>query len=300
MLRRIEVCAIVLMGAVCSMGVAQEVAVRNVVGLSSDSGSEKNVLIASADSNELNAADAMASFSSSAVILAPQARTKVPRKKYKVGPFSTVAVGFQMTSLGPGVEVAVPLTRSLNLRGGVNLVNMGYGFGVDGMNYNFNLHLNNGQASLDWFPFHNGFHISPGVLIYRSTLSGAANAPGGSTFSLGATSLTSSMTDPVHGDATLTFGRTLMPSVMFGFSNLIPRSGSHFSFPFEIGAAYMGHNQVHLNLKGSACIQGQGFCQNMSNPTIQQLVTLEQDNLNESIKRLQAYPILSTGFAVRF
>lgn len=175
---------------------------------------------------------------------------------------------------------------------------MGYDFGVDGANYNFDLHLRNGQVSVDWFPFHGGFHISPGVVIYKSQLSGAANVPAGNSFQLGNDTFTSSTTDPVHGDASLTFGRTLMPSIMFGFSNMIPRSGRHWSVPFEIGAAYMGHNSVHLNLQGTACVQY--GCMSTSDPTIQQDVVAEQGNLNESIRRLQAYPIISTGFAFRF
>jgi hypothetical protein len=125
------------------------------------------------------------------------------------------------------------------------------------------------------------------------------DVPAGSSFQLGPATFTSSPTDPIHGDASLTFSRTAMPLVMFGFSNMIPRSGRHWSVPFEVGAAYMGHNAVHLNLKGSACIDQVG-CQSTSDPTIQQDVLDEQGNLNESIKRLQAYPIIATGFSFRF
>jgi hypothetical protein len=89
-----------------------------------------------------------------------------------------------------------------------------------------------------------------------------------------------------------------MPSLLFGFGNMIPRSGRHWSVPFEVGAAYMGHNAVQLNLQGTVCTQD--GCLSMSNPMIQQSLLLEQSNLNESIKRLQAYPILSTGIAYRF
>jgi len=312
MLRSRVVCAIVIM--MCSVCMAQQVAVQNAIGANgkSDRTTNQSTLMASlssaeatgpglgspTDSSSANAAKEPAGFSSSAISVIPQAPSKAARREKKFGPFSTFAVGTKMTSLGTGVEVATPLTRSLNLRGGTNFFNLGYGFGVDGANYNFDLHLRTGQASIDWFPFHGGFHISPGVLIYKSDLSGAANVPGGNTFQLGSSSFTSSTTDPVHGNASLTFGRTLMPSLMFGWGNMIPRSGRHWSFPFEVGAAYTGHNAVHLNLQGTACMPS--GCLSTSTPAIQQSILSEQNNLNESMKRLQAYPIISTGFAFRF
>jgi len=51
-------------------------------------------------------------------------------------------------------------------------------------------------------------------------------------------------------------------------------------------------------LQGTACMQS--GCLSTSTPAIQQSILSEQNNLNESMKRLQAYPIISTGFAFRF
>jgi hypothetical protein len=213
-------------------------------------------------------------------------------------PFSTVAIEAQATSLGVGGTMALPLSRSLNVRGGANLVDIGYDFAVDGVSYAFDLHLRTAQGSLDWFPFHGSFHISPGVLIYKCKLGGMASVPAGKSFRLGGNSLVSSPTDPIHGSASLVFSRTVMPSLIFGWGNIIPRSGRRWSFPFEIGAAYMGHNQVKLNLQGTAC--SQGTCLSTGSGSIQQDIGIEQSDLNESIKRLQAYPIISTGFGFRF
>jgi hypothetical protein len=243
------------------------------------------------------AATAQEAFSSSSLKIARPPSAKTPEGR-QIGPFSTVAIGIRTTSLGLGGEVATPLTSTLNLRGGATFFNLGYDFGVDGTNYGFDLHLRTGQMSVDWFPFHGAFHISPGIMIYQSQVSGAASVPAGNTFQLGSATFSSSATDPVHGSASLNFSRTLMPTLMLGFGNIIPRSGRHWSVPFELGAAYMGHNAVQLNLQGTACIQF--GCLSMGNSAVQQDVLSEQNNLNESIKRLQAYPIISTGVAYRF
>jgi hypothetical protein len=204
-----------------------------------------------------------------------------------------------MTSLGAGIEVATPLSRSLNLRGRASFFDYAYGFGFDGADYSWALQFRTGQMNLDWFPFHGGFHISPGILIYKNQLSAAADVPAGNSFSLGQQTFTSSTTDPVHGSASLSYGKSLMPSIMFGWGNIIPRSGRHWSVPFEFGAAYTGHTTIQLNLQGTACASSYG-CMSTSDPTIQQSIVEEESNLNESIKRLQAYPLLSTGFAYRF
>jgi hypothetical protein len=297
MLRRIEACAIVMIGALSAVGVAQKVVVQNAIAASSNSNQDTNQSLQMASWSPRDAGIS-APYSSSAIMVVPQTPVKKAKREYRVGPFSTVAVSIEATSLGAGVELATPLSRTLNLRGGTSFFNMGYGFGDDGANYDFNLHLRTGRASIDWFPFHGGFHISPGVLIYKSQLSGTANVASGNSFELGNSTYTSSATDPVHGNASLSFSRTLMPALTFGWGNLIPRSGRHVSIPFEIGAAYMGHNAVHLALQGTSCMQA--GCLSTSDPTVQQNVLNEQNNLNESIKRLQAYPIISTGFSYRF
>jgi hypothetical protein len=298
------VCAgLLLAGAVCRLGMAQvehggdgQVSYRNPLAASpaeaSGAGREDGAGSGSGNATETTAGVASSAIAAGGIAAAMASRTS------EIRPFSTVAVGFQITSLGAGFQVATPLSRNFNLRGGANFFSFTYDFGTDGADYNFDLQLRSGQASLDWFPFRGSFHVSPGLIVYKSQLSGTATMPAGKSFLLGSESFTSSPTDPVHGDASLTFSRSLMPLLTFGLGNIIPRSGRHWSAPVEVGVAYTGHTSVALNLQGTACTQY--GCLSTSDPRIQQNIVNEQNNLNESIKRLQAYPILSTGVAYRF
>ena len=105
--------------------------------------------------------------------------------------------------------------------------------------------------------------------------------------------------DPVNGSGSILFSRTAMPKLTMGFGNMIKRrENQHWSVPFEIGAAYTGHDTIQFNLAGSACQQG--ICQSVNNPSIQQNVTQEQNKINEEAKRFQIYPILTTGVSYRF
>jgi hypothetical protein len=233
-----------------------------------------------------------------AVALTPRAVKNDPTSG-SVRPFSSVAFGTSSGTLGLGGQVATPVTRWLNLRGGIDFFNYGYSLGIDGANYEGQLHLKAGRVSLDIFPFHRGFHLSPGVMIFRSAASAAVSVTGGNTFELGGNTFTSSASDPVNGSASLAFSRTVMPMFTFGFSNMIAKGRRHWTVPLELGAAYTGPYSARLNLGGSACIDQVG-CMSTSTPEIQQSVVEEQREINEPMKHYQLYPIVILGIGYKF
>ena len=238
---------------------------------------------------------------SSAIVATQQRlpRQTQPLEDRPVRPFSRIAVGTRLGTLGYGAQIATPLTSRLNLRGSANFFNFGYGIGVDGANYDSELHLKSGMVSVDYYPFHTSFHVSPGFMIFKSNAGATMNVPGGNSFSLGDATYTSDPNDPVHGNGVMAFGRTFMPALTIGFGNMIPRrERSHWSVPVDLGLAYTGRNSMAINLAGSACQQG--FCMSTSDPNIQQNVVQEQNDINESMKRYKIYPILTTGVAYRF
>jgi hypothetical protein len=128
------------------------------------------------------------------------------------------------------MELATPLLRSVNLRLGANIFAFGYTFSIDGVVYNSDLHFRSAQASFDWFPIHSTFHISPGILYGRNSLSALAYVPPGQSFSLGNQPLINSIDDPMGGTASAVFPRNFAPSLMAGFGNMIPHTGNHFPF----------------------------------------------------------------------
>lgn len=89
------------------------------------------------------------------------------------------------------------------------------------------------QATLDWFPFHGAFHLSPGLLVYNGNqVKATAAVPGNQTFTLGGANYASDPSDPVHGSGRLEFNKAA-PMVLVGWGNLIPRSGRRFSIPLN-------------------------------------------------------------------
>jgi hypothetical protein len=226
---------------------------------------------------------------------APQTVKESP----SIRPFRSVAAGFTANSLGASVELATPVSRSFNLRSGVNVFTFDYPFTIDGVNYDARLHLKSSGTMVDWFPLHRGFHISTGILYVKNIVTAGASVGAGQTFVLGSQSYINGVDDPVGGSAMVVFPREVAPMLLLGFGNMIPRSGRHLSFPMELGAAYTGAPVISVTLKGTACSQQgcQSFAQNQQ---AQASVQLEVYKLNEDLKRLPVYPIVSMGVAYRF
>ena len=218
----------------------------------------------------------------------------------RILPFSRISIGTKIGTFGWGGQIATPITRQLNLRGGADFFNMGYGLTSSGTNYYASMHLKTGTVQGDYYPFrHSSFHVSPGILIFKSNVAASMFVPAGNTFTENNVDYTSAPNDPVHGNGAIAFGRTVMPMFTIGFGNMITRRETrHWSPMFEIGAAYTGHNTMSYNLAGSVC--SSDGCGSVNDPSVAQNVTQEQNKINEEMKRFQIYPIITTGVSYRF
>ncbi len=209
-------------------------------------------------------------------------------------------IGIKFSSLGAGIEVATPLSRQINVRMGFNAFNYNPSFNQNGITYGGQLSFRSAETHLDWFPRAGGFHISPGVLYNGNRLRAIASVPGGQTFTMNNTTYYSDPSNPVNGTGALAMNK-IAPSLMIGWGNLLPRGSKHFTFPFEIGVAYVGSPRVSLNLNGRACDSTGLFCSNVnSDPTIQSNVQAEQTKINKDASPYKFYPVISTGFGYRF
>lgn len=215
-----------------------------------------------------------------------------------VRPFSRLGVAAEFGTLGLGLQVATPLSRRVQVRGGADFLDFGDALTVDGAQYQGEAHLRSGHLSVDWYPLGGGFRISPGMLIFGSGFSASMSVAGGNTFELGPTAYTSSTTDPVHGSAAISMQHRTMPALTVGWGNLLGERNRRWSIPFEIGAAYTGHYSVQLNLAGTACT-GVG-CMSTSTAQVQGSVSQEQGQLDETMKHYQIYPMVATGVSFRF
>jgi len=213
--------------------------------------------------------------------------------------FSRVGIGVKVSTLGVGIEAATPLAEKFNVRGGFNMFRFSRSITNDGIPYTGQLQFQSAEAHLDWFPFW-GIHVSPGLLLYNGNqLTATAAVPGGNTFSVGGTSYESDPLNPVTGTGKLNFMK-VAPSIMFGVGNLIPRSGRHYSFLFEVGAVYQGSARVALNLAGNVCQTDGSNCVPTSDPTVQANIQAQQTKIQNDINPYRFFPVISLGVGFNF
>jgi hypothetical protein len=212
---------------------------------------------------------------------------------------SHVGIGLKLSTLGAGIETAVPLAAKANLRGGVNFFQYNRAITNDGIHYAGQLQFRSAEAHFDFYPF-GGFHVSPGVLFYNGNqLTASASVPGGQNFTLNGTAYQSDSSNPVTGTGKLDFVK-VSPSIMMGFGNLIPRSGRHYSFLFEVGGAYQGSARVALNLTGNVCDSNGANCVPTSNSTVQANVLAQQQKIRNDINPYRFFPVVSLGVGFNF
>lgn len=220
-------------------------------------------------------------------------------------PFSHLALGGGISMMGINLESATNVNRYANLRVSGNI----FGYSVNdittnGFTANGKLDLATMGASFDIYPWPNhGFRLSPGMLFYnQNSLTASAIMKGGQSFTLSGVDYCSSYTDPVHAKAKVGLNATNPSFTMTtGWGNMISRGGGHWSFPVELGAAFVNSPSFTMSLAGTACDQTGTVCVNTAtNPGIQSNLQAQIAKYKKDVEPLSVYPILSVGVAYNF
>ena len=220
--------------------------------------------------------------------------------------FSRVAFGADISSLGIGFMTATNLSRHLNLRANGSMFNYTVdNFNTQGFNVGAKIKMASARASVDYYPFHAGFRLSPGVMFYNQN-HGYLNlaVDPGQSFTLNNQTYYSATGDrAVKGSGAFGFGNGGSPAFTMttGWGNVIPRSGRHFSFPFEVGVALIKQPTLNFNLTGYGCDKTGVYCVDVATtPQIQQNLAIQVAKYTKDIEPLKTFPIASFGVAYNF
>jgi|CZKZ01.1.fsa_nt_gi hypothetical protein len=223
-----------------------------------------------------------------------------------VRPFSRLALGGGVSPLGINMQVAVNASRFINLRGVGNLFNYNVNnISTNGLNINGKLNFATAGASVDFYPFPNhGFRLSPGALFYnQNAVTADVTVAGGTNFTLNGVTYYASSANPIKGNGALGLNsRNPTFAMTTGWGNMIPRRGGHWSFPFEIGAAFVGAPTINMGLtSGQACdAQGQNCVNVATDPTVQANLQAQLVKYRNDVNPFQYYPIINFGAAYNF
>jgi hypothetical protein len=232
-------------------------------------------------------------------------------------PFSHLAVGGGIGLMGINLQAATNVNRYLNVRGvgnvfsyTVNNVKVGGNGGSNGAEVSGNLNFAEAGVSLDYYLFpRHGFRLSPGVTFYnQNMITASGSLAAGNSITLDSQKYYSEEANPLSLNASLGLNtRQRAFTMTTGWGNMISRKGGHWSFPFELGAAFTGVPTIGMTFTGYGCtvqtdwsINGES-CVNMATDTT------AQTNINGQIAKyqkdlnpLQVYPIISFGLAYNF
>lgn len=229
-------------------------------------------------------------------------------------PFSGVALSATVSPLGAGAEISTNLNPHLNLRTTGSMFGYATTFNTNGFAADARLELASVRTSLDVYPFHKGFRISPGVLFYnQNRVTASDTVASGTSFTLNGDTFYSAQANavsgaaPVNGTALLDLHRTRPAfAITAGWGNPFTRNG-HWSFPVEVGVGLVGPPALNVRLNGWACYdQAQTECVNVTDPNnpiaiqVQSDLHSQVDKWNQDLVPLKTYPIVSAGVAYRF
>ena len=207
--------------------------------------------------------------------------------------------------MGINLQAATNVNRYSNLRISGNVFSYNVNnITTNGFTANGKLDLASMGASFDLYPWPNhGFRLSPGVLFYnQNSLTANATVSPGQSFTLNHVQYYSSSNDPIHGNAKLGLNATNPAFTMTtGWGNMISRKRGHWSFPMELGAAFVGSPSFAMNLAGTACDSTGLVCVDAAtNSGIQNNLQAQIAKYKKDVSPLSVYPILSFGVAYNF
>ena len=254
------------------------------------------------------------SKSASAAKAAVTAKAAKKNTEVHLKPFSKLALGGGVGVMGVNLQAATNINRHLNLRGTGNVFNYTVNdIKVSDFNLDAKVNFASAGVSLDYYPFPtHGLRLSPGVLFYnQNQITANASGTSGSDIKLNDVEYYSETAQPLTVDAKLGLNtRKQAFTLTTGWGNMIPRKGGHFSFPFELGAAFTDVPTVNVKLTGYACATQEAAattngasdsCYDMeSNTEAQANLTTQVNKWKSDLDPMKVYPIFSFGVSYAF
>ena len=194
------------------------------------------------------------------------------------------SLGVKASTLGLGLEVERSFSDLISGRIGVNYFPYDYSGTEDDIAYDFDLNLMSLSALLDWHPFKGSFRISAGVIYNGNELDAKAKIAG--TYDIGDSTYTGAELGTLKGKIDFD---DIAPYLGLGWDTSFGKNKA-FGFLFELGAIYQGSPKVDLSADGPIA----------SDPTFQNELAKEENNLKSDLDDFKVYPVIAIGLSYRF
>jgi hypothetical protein len=188
-------------------------------------------------------------------------------------------------------------------------------FEIDGFRVDAKLHLASLATSLDWYPRNSVFRLSTGMLFYNGNqISAKSEIAPGTSFTMGNSIFYSASANAATGATPLTGSGVLglhtnQPAFTLsgGFGKFVPRSNRHWSFPFELGAVFIGAPTVDVKTAGWVCVdRAQTQCSNVADPAnpiaieFNNALQMQLAKWRKDVSGVEVYPLFAYSVVYSF
>jgi len=194
------------------------------------------------------------------------------------------AIAGRMGSLGFGGDLIAGLLPDINGRLGATYSPLSVGATIGDVDFGFGLRALTFPLTLDWYPFHGGFHVSGGLLFNETTMH--VDTRSSASFTIGGNTYSASQLGSVHGD--VGFNR-IAPYVGIGWGNAFGKD-KRWGILSDLGMAFLGRPSVALSTTGPIA----------ADPTFQGDLAKEQRDIEDDLGILRFYPVFSISLFYRF
>ncbi len=193
-----------------------------------------------------------------------------------------------ISTLGGGLELAVPFSDKFDARLGFNQFKFSTTQNSGGLNYKGDLKMSSVGLLADWRPWSGVTHLTAGAIFNGNKLAMSATTTPGF-YNINGQTYYSNGGDTVNTNVEF---NKVAPYLGFGWSGNPKKKG--FSFSTDIGILFQGSPKATVTATGN-WQQTPGTAANIG-----QLTTNAQNQLNADLKNFNIYPVVSLGIGYAF
>ena len=202
--------------------------------------------------------------------------------------YADTTVNAKLSTLGFGLEAALPMTQTIDARIGFNTYSYGYNKAITSSgnttDFNGNLKLQSLQALADWHPWEGSFRVSGG-LAYNNNKFDMKATPSGGSINVGGVPYPTPAGASVN--ATIDFNK-VAPYLGIGWGRTQKNTG--LSFTSDIGILFQGTPNSSITTTGISDPSG----------TLATDTTKANADMKDALKNFKMYPVISIGIGYTF
>lgn len=177
-------------------------------------------------------------------------------------------------------------SNAFSFNAGFATLSQNEGYSTDGVDYDASLDFSNPFAFARWHPFKGSFNFATGVVFTDNQVSLLGSPQNGTTIDIGGISYPADQVGTLQGN--VMWESSAAPYFGIGWAKNLKSEG--FGMYIDLGVMDTGSAQAALTASGLIA----------SDPTFQQQLRQEEQEVNDELDAFDLFPVLKIGFMYRF